>query len=175
MSFAVNLIAAKHAKNMQRFPPDKEAEFHQKGELKSAAIFTLVRDLDYYPHNWDDWYLKRVHDEDDEIEHLVNASALLCADIERIAKERGLITTLPQNDPWKIIEVPGKGSVLFFKDKDVNGFCITIKSEIPHISPGMMRHFGHQEDAMNLEFSIIDVVYATNMVEEWEALLKSTK
>jgi len=86
MKTAVELIAEKHAKNMERFPADLEAEYHLNGELYRAAIFTLTKDARFYPDNWADWYLDNTMREKDPIENMVNAAALLCAEIERLGR-----------------------------------------------------------------------------------------
>jgi len=86
MKTAIQLIAAKHDKNMKRFPPELENKYHEKGELASAAAFTLTGDVKYYPKSWSGWYLNKRLTEEDEIEILVNAAALICAEIERYQK-----------------------------------------------------------------------------------------
>jgi hypothetical protein len=175
MSFAINLIAAKHAKNLERFPPEDNEVYHQNGELRMAAIFTLTSDEKYYPRNWSAEYFRKSMEELDDIENHVNTCALLCAEIERLAKEKGLIPVTTANDTWKIIDVPGKGSVLFLKDQDANGFNIVVKSEIPIIAPGMVRGFGHNKAVRDAEFSDINIVYARIMIEGVEAYMKPEK
>ena len=86
MKTAIELIAEKHAKNMMRFPADIEAPYHQNGELASAAVFTLTNDPQHYPPNWSKWYLENRVAEGNEIENLVNAGALIAAEIERLQR-----------------------------------------------------------------------------------------
>lgn len=85
---ALTLVAAKHARNLLRFPPAENEQFHQNGELSLAAIFTLTGSPEYYPTNWKDWYLLNTLSEMDPVENLVNATALLLADIDRILNQR---------------------------------------------------------------------------------------
>lgn len=88
MKTAIQLITEKHKKNMQRFPPDQEKEYQEMGELWRAAIFTLTKDARFYPSNWNEWYLDNTMREKDPVENLVNAAALLCAEIERLQNEQ---------------------------------------------------------------------------------------
>lgn len=69
---------------MRRFPPEVEEPYHQQRELRQAAIFTLTADWKFYPKNWSDWYLNNTMANRDEIEDLVNAAALIAAEIDRL-------------------------------------------------------------------------------------------
>ncbi len=84
MKTAIELISEKHNKNIRRFPPEAEIEYQKNGELRRAAIFTLTNDDRFYPKNWNEWYLNNTRGETNDIENLVNAAALICAEIERL-------------------------------------------------------------------------------------------
>lgn len=82
MKSAIELIQEKHNKNLKRFPYAEQSKYQQFGELKQAAIFTLNKDYTIYPKNWHTNYLFKTLEEQNEIENLINAAALIVAQIE---------------------------------------------------------------------------------------------
>lgn len=84
MTTGIELVTRKVNKNRIRFAPYNNGPYHADGQLKNAAIFTMTGDLNFYPRDWDTWYRDKCITETDEVEELVNACALLIAEIDRL-------------------------------------------------------------------------------------------
>jgi hypothetical protein len=77
------LIAEKAERNKERFS-DAHDSYYTNGQLKQAAGFTLFPRQILYPAGWDAWYYENVISKNTEIENLVNAGALIAAEIDRL-------------------------------------------------------------------------------------------
>lgn len=77
------LITAKYQKNKVRFSGAHDS-YYTDGQLKQAAGFTLYPSVILYPVDWDEWYHDNVRHKNSEIENLVNAGALIAAEIDRL-------------------------------------------------------------------------------------------
>lgn len=93
MKTGIELIAEERKEQIEQhgFTVSGDKSMNSENELRSAAMYVLTANEEYYPSNWDTWFKNKLEDkrarmspEEFDIERLKIAGALIAADIDQI-------------------------------------------------------------------------------------------
>lgn len=93
MKTGIELITQERKEQIEQhgFTIAGDKSMNGERELRSAAMYVLSNNPEYYPSNWDTWFMNKMEDkrarmtpEQFDIERLKIAGALIAADIDQI-------------------------------------------------------------------------------------------